>query len=400
MSVFALKARWVLPIDAPPIEGGVVTIHGDRISAIANQAADGATVEELEEAVLLPGLVNAHTHLEFSHFQQPLGKAEMSLPEWIRLVIASRKQSTDFEHSVGRGILESLRFGVTTLGEIATQAMPTDAVVLPEVIAFQEVIGFSAARVESVFADITSRLEAAKQSVAVGVSPHAPYTVHPKLLDLLVGLACERSLPVAMHLAESPEELMLLRENKGPFRELLEERSMWDDQVFAAGLRPLDYLQILERAPRALVIHGNYFDATELEFLANHRDRMAIVHCPRTHAYFGHESYPLEAALESGVQLAIGTDSKASNPDLSLLGELRFLFENYSAIQPEVIVKLGTLSGARALGMENTTGSITPGKLANLTALNFNSIGNKPEETILSAQATKQRTWLRGLEIH
>lgn len=399
-SKFALQARWVLPIESPPIAGGVVTIENERIVAVGTRAPADAKVQELGDVVLLPGLVNAHTHLEFSHLSKPLGHAGMPLPEWIQLVIAGRKQQADATAGLAAGLRESLQAGVTTLGEIATSPFSAAALdVLPDLTVFQEVIGFSAARIDSVFAELQQRLQPNHAALQVGISPHAPYTVHPELLTKLVVLASEQQLPVAMHLAESPEELQLLGKNTGPFRVLLEERSMWDGEIFARGLQPLDYLQILAQAPRALVVHGNYLSRSEIEFVAERRDQMSIVYCPRTHAFFGHDEYPLQEMLAAGVQVAIGTDSRASNPDLSLLGELRFLAQNHKSVSPEVILKLGTLSGAEALGGADSVGSLAPGKLANLTAIECDRSEENPLPALLFGQSQPQQTWLRGREL-
>ena len=172
-----------------------------------------------------------------------------------------------------------------------------------------------------------------------------------------------------MHLAESKAELQLLCSGEGPLRDLLVERGLWGQLALPRGLRPLDYLRQLARAQRALVIHGNYLDDDELAFLAKHADQMALVFCPRTHAFFRHEAYPLAKALSLGVAVALGTDSRGSNPDLSLLNEMRFVAQHYLDVSPADVVRLATLAGAQALGRDADTGTITPGKLANLTAI-------------------------------
>ena len=399
-SKFALQARWVLPIESPPIERGVVTIEAGRILAVGTRAERGVAVQNLGDVVLMPGLVNAHTHLEFSEFSCPLGSAGMSLPDWIRLVIASRKQS-GVGPALRSGIEESLLAGVTTLGEIATSnALSSFEKPLPELIAFQEVIGFSAGRVDSVFAELKERLSPVPYGRgSPGISPHAPYTVHPDLLEKLVLLAAQQALPVAMHLAESREELQLLSENAGPFRELLEARSMWDESVFADGLQPFDYLEVLARAPRSLVVHGNYLSVREIDFVAERRDRMSIVYCPRTHAFFGHPPYPLLAMLNAGVRVALGTDSRASNPDLSLLGEMRHVARVHKEISAEQVVLLGTLAGAEALGLDEQLGSLAVGKLANLTAVATDGPEGSPYEAVLAGDALPLQTWLRGMPL-
>jgi cytosine/adenosine deaminase-related metal-dependent hydrolase len=198
-----------------------------------------------------------------------------------------------------------------------------------------------------------------------------------------------------MHIAESPEELELLASGTGPFVELLEERGVWQPDSIARGSRPLDYLRMLSRAYRALVIHGNYLQPDELEFLADRRDRMALVYCPRTHAFYGHEPYPLKATRDLGIQLAIGTDSRASNPDLSMLAELRFLANRYPELSPHEILPLGTLGGAMALGLEQQIGSLTVGKRANLAAIALPA-KDDPYEQIVRGSGEVIATWHRG----
>jgi cytosine/adenosine deaminase-related metal-dependent hydrolase len=316
MTRFSLTARWVLPIDGDPLEGALVTIDDGVVVAVAERSAATGPVHDLGDAVLLPGLINAHTHLEFSHLPQPLGTPGMKLPDWIRLVISDRRRR-DSRASIAAGLRESRECGVTALGDIATSPPLDLPHPHPQLLAFQEVIGFSAARRESSFADLQQRLDNNRDSTKhrPGISPHAPYTVHPQLLERLVDEAQSRELPVAMHLAESPEELELLAAGTGPFRELLAERSMWDTAAIPRGSTPMDYLRVLARAPQALVVHGNYLATSEIEFLGRRRGQMSVVYCPRTHEFFQHNDYPLREMLAAGVRVALGTDSRASNPD-------------------------------------------------------------------------------------
>jgi len=260
-----------------------------------------------------------------------------------------------------------------------------------------EVIGFSKARAASAFAAVSERLATARSLLlnpsssllapraSLGLSPHAPYTVSPDLLRKLIELAAAHGLPVAMHLAESIDELEFLADGSGPLRELLEERSMWDAQAIPRGSRPLDYLKMLADAPRALVIHGNYLGSEEHALLAEHSDRMSLVYCPRTHDYFRHERYPLTELLAAGVRVALGTDSRASNPDLSVLGEIRHVARTHPSVAPSTVLRLGTLAGAEALGRADTLGSITPGKRAHMVAVSLPADANGNPEDLLAA---------------
>jgi cytosine/adenosine deaminase-related metal-dependent hydrolase len=400
----------VFPVDRSAIEHGVVTIDGERIVAVGKHRGGDESID-LGSVALLPGLVNAHTHLEFSGLAQPLGAAGLRLPDWIRLAIADRgRRSTAPAAAIEAGVRESLSHGVTTIGEIAAvDPVSYGDKDLPWEIGatlFAEVIGFSRARAVSAFAAVASRLaelERVAPRCQVGVSPHAPYTVSPLLLQQLVELARDRSMPVAMHLAESQEEVEFLRSGTGPFQVLLEERSMWDAAAVPHGTRPLDYLRLLADAPRSLVIHGNYLDAAEREFLVAHCDRMSLVYCPRTHEYFGHAPYPLAEALDQGVNVALGTDSRASNPDLSILAEMRHVARCYSAIDPHEILRMGTNAGSEALGRGDDVGSITSGKLANLVAIPLpTKVPGTPSDAlsaILASDAKPARVWLRGQEV-
>ncbi len=191
-----------------------------------------------------------------------------------------------------------------------------------------------------------------------------------------------------MHIAESREELELLRDNAGPFRQLLEDRSMWDPAAVPSGSRPLDYLQMLADAPRSLVIHGNYLDDEELQFLSARREKMSLVYCPRTHTFFLHSPYPLCRALELGIRVALGTDSRASNLDLDLLADMQFVARSHPTIDPQEVLRMGTLNGAEALGRFDV-GSITVGKLANLVAIPFADELVASQEISASAACSK-----------
>lgn len=396
---FSLQARVVFPVDQPPIEFGVVTIDDGRIVEVGTETY-GKNVTDLGSVALLPGFVNAHTHLEFSYFDRPLGQPGMSLVDWIRLVIAERarnKQSPSA--SLARGVDESHRAGVTTIADIST----CPETVSGDITHFHEVIGFSRARAESACQALAQRMllnPATNQVARHGVSPHAPYTVSPNLLRALIEIARKYNFPMAMHLAESREELELLRDGTGPFKVLLEERSMWDAGAIPQASRPIDYLRMLSESPRTLVIHGNYLDEEELQFLGALRDRMSLVYCPRTHAYFFHAPYPLGLALAAGVRVALGTDSRASNPDLNLLAEMRHVTKVHPQVPLQQVLRMGTQNGAEALGRNRFVGSITVHKRANLVAIPINSkLFATPDEIleeIFNSESVPSSVYLSG----
>jgi cytosine/adenosine deaminase-related metal-dependent hydrolase len=327
----------------------------------------------------------------------------MRLVDWIRLVIEHRQAAAiDKAAAIEAGLKESLLAGTTTLGEIATAGWSPEKFEHSPLHAtlFYELIGPAADRVGPCLelADDHLRLQS-HERLTYGLSPHAPYTVHPDLLAGAVEHCRLSGAPLAMHLAESPEELELLQTGRGPIADLLQERSAWDPRAIRAPRRPLDYLEQLALAPRVLVIHGNYLDAQERAYVASRAPAMSLVYCPRTHAYFGHPRYPLAELLAAGANVALGTDSRASNPDLSVLAEMQFVAREHANVPGSSVLELGTLAGARALGADNETGSVTPGRRADLTLVSLpGHQAADPHELLWDVRACLAGVYVGGKE--
>lgn len=367
----AYRARYVFTGAGPPLIDGVLTIADGRIASVGPYAS-GERVVDLGDVALLPGLINAHTHLEFSDLEAPLGRPGTEFTDWVRLLIEARRRpgpdAATAAGNVARGIAECLHHGVAAVGEIAQPQWSPEPFETSQLdaTAYFEAIGLAADRFDARLADARRHLQApTSSSVRRGLSPHAPYSVHPDLFDQLVSLAEQARAPVQMHLAESQEELELLAGGGGPFRDLLEELGLWQAAAFQSPRRPLDYLRRLATGGvRALAIHCNYLDDEEIAFLAAHAARLTVVYCPRTHAFFGHPRHPLPRLLATGASVAVGTDSRASNPDLSMLEELRFVARHFPEIAPQTVLESGTIRAAQALGISDRLGSFEPSKLA------------------------------------
>jgi aminodeoxyfutalosine deaminase len=367
------RARWVFPIETPPIRDGVVRVANSRIVSVGKYVP-GESVTDLGDVALLPAFINAHTHLEFSLFETPLGRPGMRFADWIGEVVAFRRklasEGTDlaayFAEATEAGLRESVEAGVAAVGEIAAMNWPHQPFAVNTSLCgtvFLELLGLSPERIEPLYAAAVEHIGGAPAGLfRHGFSPHAPYTVHPDLLQKVCRLSAERQVPLAMHLAESLEELELLRSHSGPLVERLKELSAWHPDSLPRGIRPLDYLEMLSKAHQTLVIHGNFLTHEEMDFIAARRARMTVVYCPRTHAYFPHGPYPLAEMVSRGVQVAVGTDSRASNPDLSVLSELRHVAQYHPDVSADEILKLGTLHGAEALDLADELGSLIPGK--------------------------------------
>jgi aminodeoxyfutalosine deaminase len=402
-----LQARYVFPVAGEPIENGFVAIEKGRIAEVGTRPSSGERIE-LGNVAILPGLINAHAHLEFSGLSQPLGTPGMGFVDWIRGAIAWRRgQDLDSKPLVAAGLKECARHGVTTVGNIsqpdetenAYRNAEADGTRFFEIIAPK--IDFLPQPADFLQTEFSRLLQAeGAADWQMGLSPHAPYSVHPELLQSIAAFSSVRECPLAMHLAESREEMQLLEEGAGPFRDFLEERNIFDPGVFPGGKHPLDYLKILAAAARVLIVHGNYLNDAEIAFLAAHADRMAVAYCPRTHAYFRHDPYPLEKMLAAGVTVALGTDSRASSPDLSLLAEMRFAAKRYPQIDRKRILELGTIDAARALGRENEIGTLKRGKTANLAvvALSEDKSGN-PYQLLFETESPVVQTWFRGQRV-
>jgi cytosine/adenosine deaminase-related metal-dependent hydrolase len=258
------------------------------------------------------------------------------------------------------------------------------------VVIFLELLGLDPQRQASMLSmaeSFVEDLQATGPKVQPGVSPHAPYTVTPELVQRVAELSAKERFPVAMHLAESREELELLTSHSGAMVETLKGVSAWNPAAIPRGISPRHYLELLGKSHHALVIHGNYLAAEDWKFLATRRERMSVVYCPRTHAYFGHEAYPLTAMLTAGVRVVVGTDSLASNPDLSLLAELVQIAKTHTSVSPATILRMGTLDGATALGLGERLGSIAPGKIARLAIVPIDPAASDPIAAILAGDA-------------
>lgn len=374
-----LRARIVFPGDAAPIECGTIVIESGRIVEVHTRP-DSAAVD-LGNVAVIPGLINVHTHLEFSDLAEPLSPPNPFL-DWIRAVVTHRRARVEPTAAIiARGVRESIASGTTTLGEIATDddVGSATAGAATKIVRFRELIGFAAGQIEP-------QLEIARRHltsepgdrVLHGISPHAPYSVHPELFRGLVRLAVEQRAPIAMHLAETLDEIEFLESGSGPFVELLKQFGIWEPEAVSPGTRPLEYLRELAKADSALAIHGNYLNDDELDFLAGN-PHVALVYCPRTHAYFGHSRHPWRELNARGGLVAIGTDSRASNPDLSLWRELQFLHERNPDLGVAELIQYGTINGACALGIDNETGSLSPDKSADLAIISLDDDARSAE---------------------
>ncbi len=397
-----LRARHVVPIAGPPIANGWLRIEHGRIAGLGSGSARGRSVD-LGEAIVIPGLVNAHTHLEFSGLDEPL-QADGGLPDWIARVVALRRgRSPGAEEpglAVTRGLAESAAAGVTAIGEIAT-AVPVARIpsASPRIRVFREALGLSPAAIRTAARMVerdVARLVAG--GAAAGVSPHAPYSVAASLGRHVLAEARRKRLPAAMHLAESPAEAEFVARGSGPFRSLLESLGAWPDEP-PHLLHAAEWISLLARGPRGLVVHGTFLDDAALARLARHRRRLAAVICPRTTRRLAGILPPLPRFRAAGIRVALGTDSRASNPDLSVLAECLTLVDAGLA-SPAEALGMATIEGAWALGFERRAGILAPGRPADLVVLRPAHLGRDPFEAAIDPATNVVATLRSGRVIH
>lgn len=399
-----LRARHVLPIAAEPIENGWVRIERDRIAAIGRGQPSGQ-VHDLGDAIILPGLVNAHTHLEFSDLDRPL-PAGGGLPAWIERVVAMRRsraasgtdEAARLRAAVASGLEQSSAAGVTAIGEIATAVHPAATHAGPLVRVFRETLGLSPAATRVARSALLRDLDRmSSEGTCTGISPHAPYSVAESLGRQVVGDAVRRRLPVMMHLAESRDEAELLATGGGAFRTLLEQLGAWQPESPPRLLPVADWITLLAKAPRGVVVHGTFLpeDQAALSRLARHRDRLCVVVCPRTTLALSGRLPPVEAFRAAGIRVAIGTDSRASNPDLSVLAECRALVKG-GVVSPREALTMATTQGAWALAFERRCGMLASGRLADLVILRPASRHADPSEAVLDPATQIAATLRRG----
>ena len=329
------SARWVLPVAAPPIEDGAVAVEGQHIVGVGRRAEIVQRFPEfcvvlLGEAVILPGLVNTHTHLELTALRGYLENEEPDFFAWLRkLTLARLERMTpdDIRVSATWGACEAARAGITCVGDASDSAMMS-MLALRDVglrgVVYQESFGPDARLANENFEKLKSKVDELRgvenELVRAGVSPHSPYTVCAPQLEMIAELAHAERLPVMMHAAESEAEDQLLRVGWGPFAEGLARRSIEWQAPAVSTIQYLKQIGILDTRP--LLAHCIRVDDADIETLRS--SGATVAHCPKSNAKLGHGRAPFAKFLDAGIAVGLGSDSVASNNTCDILEEARF----------------------------------------------------------------------------
>lgn len=380
-----LRSRIVLPISRPPIENGAVVIEGGRITAVGawpelarNSAGE---VKDLGEVILLPGLVNAHCHLDYTAMAGEIAPTQ-SFTDWIKCITSLKAtwSYSEFVESWSIGARMLLSTGTTTVADI--EAVPE---LLPEVwnstplriFSFLEMTGIKNRRQpEAILEEAFSKIDSLpKGRCRAGLSPHAPYSTQPELLRLSAERSRKKGFRLTTHVAESAEEFEMFFHKRGAMYDWLtrNERSMGDCGE-GSPVKQLDRFGLL--GENLLAVHANYLHAGDAELLA--QTKTSVVHCPRSHDFFQHCPFPFRELSEVGINICIGTDSLATTRKtrgqalrLDLFTEMRAFSKANPSVPPDVILRMATLNGAKALGLTGEVGELAPGTFADLIVVPF-----------------------------
>ena len=404
-----LAARYIFPVEGEPISGGLLTVGGGRILRVGQGPGREADID-LGNVAITPGFVNAHTHLELAPVARPSPRPDGTENEvaWLRRVIEQRRSGSPglLKETVGRNVAASVASGTTLIADTTTAGLSWGQVAAAPVraVVFAELIGLKRERGMQTSDDAWNWIASVQPEHQVlgrarpGLSPHAPYSTS----GWLYHRAALSRLPLSTHLAEMPEELELLERQSGPLREFLEDLGAWDDEWEPIGPRPTDYVRRGGlREADWLIAHGTYIEPSEYWQLrpeaGPNGHRVAVAYCPRTHARFGHAPHPYKTMLARGVVVCLGTDSLASSPTLSVLDEARFLRRRDPSLGGPLLLAMATLFGAWALRAESTTGSLRPGKSADLAVVALPDRDVKsPHDLLLDSELPVAATMFEG----
>jgi cytosine/adenosine deaminase-related metal-dependent hydrolase len=388
-----LRARTVLPIAGPPIDDGVVLVRGRRIETVGRwndlRSSHNRQRIDLGDSIVLPGLINAHCHLDYSEMAGKLS-AGKQFSDWIKAIVAMKAQwsYSEFASSWLKGAQMLLRSGTTTVVDI--EAVPE---LLPDVrpctlLRVISCVELLAVRKRDPFRRlIESAVEVLAELPAgeAGLSPHAPYTTSGELIRAAARAARARQWLFTMHVAESADEFEMFQHGAGAmFQWLKTQRDMSD----CDGRSPIQHLERSDTLGEdCLAVHANYLAPGDAELLA--RTGTSVVHCPRSHAFFGHRAFPFEELTAAGVNICLGTDSLATvsksrgEPlSLNMFSEMRAFAKTTPALSPRQVIELATLRAAKAIRREHQLGALRPNANADLIALPWRDKGDVYEAVL------------------
>jgi cytosine/adenosine deaminase-related metal-dependent hydrolase len=409
-SIKKINADWVLPISSPPIKDGAVVVEGNIIKAVGGKKKlskfPSDEIIDCSDKILLPGFINAHSHLELTGFK---GKIEKGLPftDWARKVVSVRKNITEDEirTAIQDGLDELISSGVTAVGDFSQTGIT--AKLLREKglrgTVFLEFSGFNPDKKDEKMRglkELFTALRTPHSAFRIGVAPHAPYSVSRELLKESYSFAKRNRLPFSIHISEMPEEVRFIKTGSGAMKDLLIEFGVWNDKWIPPKTTPVQYLYNLGILKGTIAIHLNIATPQDINLLKE--NDVSIVYCPGSNKWFGRDwKYHLREFLNKGINIAIGTDSFSSNEKLNMFYEMRIIKENFPDIDNNTILKMATINGAKAIGFDGEIGEIEVGKRADIIGIDIkdNPI-NDPLDYVINMAEKASFRMIDGEEIY
>lgn len=405
-----LRARVVMPITAAPISNGAVLISNRRISAVGKWTVlrRNAAAQEVDlgEVILMPGLVNAHCHLDYTNMAGQLPPPKL-FTDWLKLITETKASwnQRDYLESWLNGAQMLLSTGTTTVGDIEAvpELIPTAWEATPlRVISFFEMIGITGRRPPAEILDETRRriLKLKRWPGRAGLSPHAPYSTVPDLLQLAAQAARRHQWRVVIHVGESAAEYEMFTRGSGEmFRWIQKSARDMSDCGLGSPVQHLERCQMLRS--NVLAVHANYLHANDAPLLA-HR-RVSVVHCPRSHLYFNHAPFPLRQLLKHGVNVSLGTDSLASvykrrreTVRLDMFEEMRAAANAHPYLPPHTWLRMATVNAAAALGLRGKAGELSVSASADLIALPYGGAESGVDQAVLEHRGNVAASLIAG----
>lgn len=392
-----LRARAVLPVSRPPIENGAIRISGNRIAEVSPWKDFSPSIDDevidMGDTLLLPGLINAHCHLDYTDMSGQM-PPQKSFTDWINLMLAAKAEwnYSEFAQSWLHGARMLLHTGTTTVAdfEAVPELLPDAWTATPlRAISLFEMTGVKSHRdPRAILQDnLTHIARLPGGRCRPGLAPHAPYSTIPELLRLAAETARQRHWPISIHIAESAQEFEMFTKRRGVMFDWLRrnERDM-SDCGSGSPIQDADRCGVLNE--NCLAVHVNYLAKGDAKLLAERK--ASVVHCPRSHVYFSHQKFPFNTLARAKVNICLGTDSLATvyktrrqAVELSMFAEMQTFASAYREVSPEKILRMATINGARALGMAGQAGELSEKALADIIAIPFKGkIKNAYDATI------------------
>ena len=379
--MYILKSKYLLKDPDNVIDNGAVVIDDGGKIQFAGQYKyiddfDSYRTIDLGNTAIVPGFVNAHTHLELTHLHKCIN-SNGNFTNWIRQLVDKKNDWAESEYalSVRDGIKSSIKSGTTTVVDITRNGIALSELLTSKIrkSLFFEIINFNPDTAEDTINDFKEQLTDIKTDdlLSIGIFPHATYTVSERLYKECKDISEEFDIEIATHIAETKDEVEFLTRGTGHFVSLLNDFNMLKNWKHP-GLSPINYLKnigFLENG--CILIHCNYMTEAEIDLIETTKSN--VVFCPRSHEYFLHDNHPFFILKDRDINIALGTDSLASNDTLSILDEMKFIRKHYHDLKPEDIFYMGTIAGAVALKMDDRIGRLYPGYYADIAVIEFES---------------------------